>query len=99
MKITWASLALILWFTLMVAALLGAVVACARKGGKGVLCGIQMLVGGLLTFGFVSGITGLYEIKNYAQTLPFWRSVIIALLGLYLLFAGLRSLQGKEGRR
>ena len=90
MKITWATVALLAWFGVMLFAFISAVVACRRRRLRGLAHGGVMLFGGLLTFGFVSGIIGAYETGGYAQTFPFWASITTGFAGLTLVLLGIK---------
>lgn len=90
MRITWATVALLSWFGVMLVAFISAVVACLRRRVRGLAHGGVMLFGGLLTFGFVSGIIGVYKTTGYAQTIPFWVSITAGLAGLALLLFGIK---------
>ena len=58
---------LCVWFATMVFALGGAIWACAKKGTPGLGPAVLMVLGGLLTFGPVSAVVGLYEMADYAR--------------------------------
>jgi|GEM_PF-2900212 len=94
MKLTWAGLTLVAWFGVLLLAIAGAVMVCVRQRFKGVLAGGLMVVGGLLTFGFVSGIIGLYELDGYAGTAGFWLSMLIGLAGMGLFGFGIKRAGG-----
>lgn len=93
MKVTFATIILCAWFVMLATALIGAVMACARNGAKAILCALQLLFGNLLAFGFVSGVIGLYEINDYAQTLRLWVSLVTGTGGLALFIHGIQRLR------
>jgi hypothetical protein len=90
MKITWASVAWFFWSGTMLVAVCGAGLACLRTRPRGPLIGGAMVLGAVMMFAFVSVVTGLYEIDDYADTKLFWISLLIGFIGLGLFGYGLR---------
>jgi hypothetical protein len=72
------------WFV----ALMGAIWTDTRKSREGIVRGREMGLGSLLLFGLVSGVIGLYEMSDHVQSLPFWNSITIGLIGLILIHLG-----------
>ncbi len=99
MKITFATVLLGLWFVSLPGAFLGAIWSCNKHGRKGIIHGLEMMLGTLFLFGFVSGVVGLYEINDYVQSLPFWNSMALGLGGLILIGLGLRGARAPAPRK
>jgi hypothetical protein len=93
MKITFASISMVMWILLLLASIAVAVLASVKAGMRGWPVLARLLPGALLLFGFVSGIIGLYEINNYAATTSFWVSIGVGILGLWLFVSGTRQLR------
>jgi hypothetical protein len=91
MKITFATILFCAWFVAMLVALTGLIWNCVRKGRPGMVHGLEMLLGSFLLVGFVSGVIGLYEMNDYVQSLPFWGSITLGLVGLFLMGRGIKG--------
>jgi hypothetical protein len=99
MKITFATVLLGAWFVSLPAALGGMIWICDKHGRKGTIHGLEMMLGSLLLFGFVSGVVGLYETNDYVQSLEFWSSMAIGLGGLILIGLGIRGARTPAPRK
>jgi hypothetical protein len=95
MNITWSLLAYLIWFGVMTLALIGTLVAGVRRRG-GWVNGIKLLLGGLLMFGFVSGIVGIQEAANYARSLAFAISMALGLTGAVLFYFGSKGIWSRR---
>jgi hypothetical protein len=93
MTITAAQVALVLWGCLLLTSLIAGGILCKRQRASGVWRAAGMMLGALLTFGFVSGLIGLYEITDYIRTIQFWISMSVGLGGVLLFSRGVRHLK------
>lgn len=84
MRITWAMVAYLMWFAVMGASLVVAVLLTVRKALRGFLWGVAGIFGGLLTWAFVSAIIGLYEMPPYYRQPGFYVSLAIGAMGVGL---------------
>jgi hypothetical protein len=99
MKITFATVLLGAWFVSLPGALVGAIWSCNKHGRKGIFYGLEMMLGSLCLFGFVSGVVGLYETNDYVQSFEFWCSMALGLGGLILIGLGLRAARASAPRK
>ncbi|MEO5804841.1 MAG: hypothetical protein ABIR24_15060 [Verrucomicrobiota bacterium] len=93
MRVTGATIALAIWFAVMLVSVVVATVLGIRDGRKGISQGLQTILGGLLMGAFVSAIIGLYEMERYYFTLLFWVSILIGGIGLLWFIRGLFKLR------
>lgn len=99
MKITFATVLLGAWFISLPGALLGAIWSCYKHGPKGIFHGLEMMLGSLFLFGFVSGVIGWYEMNDYIQSFEFGCSMALGLGGLFLIGLGLRGARAPVPRK
>ena len=88
MQIPWGLLSYALWCALLVAALVVAGLLMARRGLAGAGWGAVTLLGGFLTWAFVSAVIGLLELTAYHTRPAFSISLGIGTLGVVLFGLG-----------
>jgi hypothetical protein len=87
-QIPWGLLSYALWCALLVAALVVAGLLMARRGLAGAGWGAVTLLGGLLTWAFVSAVIGLQELTAYCTRPAFFISLGVGTLGVFLFGLG-----------
>lgn len=93
MRVTGATIALAIWFAIILVSVVAATLHGIRDGRKGISQGLQTVLGGLFMGAFVSAIIGLYEMDRYYFTLFFWVSIVIGGIGLLGFIRGLSKLR------
>ncbi len=96
MRITWAQVALILWFAVLLASLGIAVLLAVKKAARGVLWGLLTVCGALLMGSFVSAIAGLYEVKDYLLTFQCLAFIAWGCAGLAVFLGGIRKVRARD---
>ncbi len=98
MMITGAMIAWYGWFGLMLGTVVVAAFLVYRKRWPGAGWGLVTILGGLLTFAFVSAVVGLYEVPSYYTQSAFYVSLGIGVVGAGLVGGGVSRLRTKPAQ-
>lgn len=96
MQVTVAWLVLMIWVAVSGAAVIVAGVLIWKRGVNGVGWALGTVLGGLMMFGVVSAVIGLYEMTAYYLNPIFFVSLAIGAAGLCLFGMGCRQLRHRN---